>query len=46
MDTLLKLFRLTDYQMDILRNMCLMPLSGVSREVFRIAAGLTAAKDL
>ena len=45
-DTLLKLFRLTDSQMDILQNMCLMPLSGVSREVFRKMTGLTDAKDL
>lgn len=46
LDTMLKLFGITDSQMQILQYMSLMPLSGVSRNTFRIAAGLQNANDL
>ena len=46
LDTLLKLCRLQNTHMEILRNMSLMPLSGVSRDVFRHMTGLTEARDL
>ena len=44
--TMLKLFGVTDAQMEILKYMSLMPLAGVSRNTFRTVAGLQNSVDL